>query len=719
MVNAIAVTYRGGVYTTADLSGTPTWAAGNNTGLLSTLIYQATICNDKTIYALPLDTDGVTILGVCKQTNGGNWDTILTIADIVTLLGVGYADPTIIAVDADEDNSDYVAVMVWKKESFTNRSGYMLYSVTGGASWSTSVVFSDVANAGYMGNVQIGGGLAFCSYRVGKNRFMSNTFPPVGAWTLDLEPANLSAYWALCVQFDNILYWQYAYDNSAGEPAFFHKDLPSGSVTLSSIGATASGGWPAIARLSDLDVVVISDKIYSSTDKLATLTLVSEPTPETDMVFKYPLSDELVFARWKNTESGACLWYSDNDGATLTDITGAIPEDADGLTLNGFKAFAGTVYVRNVEFSDVTEIAGEPLPNSQGAWDVDAHESYHASDLSDGTTTKHHLPAATLSGGLAISQGNGTWVGKAISGDGTLTSAGVLDVTHADEADHATEADHADEATDSDQFGGIALADFGFLDLNDTPVTYAGQGGKVVSVRADETALEFTVSGSGGSGGDTNITFQSRFWTADGPLAVAEEVGGVHRCLANLAISQVSFYLFGTGSSGSTIIDVDVSVDGGATWSSLFTTPALRPQIAAGASDKRASSVPDVVRVYYGSLLRVNLDQVATGARGLSVQLDGEVVVMQLYQYTVALVVANTEYSQALPAGVRAYGFQARTNVEIRWAKEAGKVGTPTESYGTVKAGHGEKMENLVGAAVTLYFASSTAGTVVEVQAWA
>lgn len=273
------------------------------------------------------------------------------------------------------------------------------------------------------------------------------------------------------------------------------------------------------------------------------------------------------------------------------------------------------------------------------------------------------------------------------------------------------------DVSDHDHSGTGQGGTVDFISLGDVD-SYVGNEGKFSYAKVGG-GVGWAVPGGGGGSGSVNITFQGMFWTADGPLAVADEVGGVHRCLVNLAISQVSFYLFGTGSSGSTIIDADVSVDGGATWSSLFTTPALRPEITAGASDKRATSVPDVTRVYSGSLLRVNVDQVAAGARGLSVQIDGEVVVMQLYQYTVTLVVANTEYSQALPAGVRAYGFQARTNVEIRWAKEAGKVGTPTEPYGTVKPGHGEKMENLVGAAVTLYFASATAGTVVEVQAWA
>lgn len=87
--------------------------------------------------------------------------------------------------------------------------------------------------------------------------------------------------------------------------------------------------------------------------------------------------------------------------------------------------------------------------------------------------------------------------------------------------------------------------------------------------------------------------------------------------------------------------------------------------------------------------------------------------------YAITLTSADTEYSQALPAGLRALSFKARTSVAIRWAFATGKVATPTDPYETLAAGQTYFKEGIVGAAVTLYLASSTAGTVVEVEAWA
>lgn len=156
-----------------------------------------------------------------------------------------------------------------------------------------------------------------------------------------------------------------------------------------------------------------------------------------------------------------------------------------------------------------------------------------------------------------------------------------------------------------------------FTSLGDTPATYTGQGGKVVSVKSDETGLEFTTGGGGGGGGDVNITFQSQRWTVDGPLAVANEVGGVWRVPYDLSIYEVSIYLYNTGTAGSTIADFDVSSDGGVTWTTLFTTTGNRPAIAGGATDKRTTGIPDVTTLSAGDLVRMNIEQIGTGARGI------------------------------------------------------------------------------------------------------
>jgi hypothetical protein len=82
--------------------------------------------------------------------------------------------------------------------------------------------------------------------------------------------------------------------------------------------------------------------------------------------------------------------------------------------------------------------------------------------------------------------------------------------------------------------------------------------------------------------------------------------------------------------------------------------------------------------------------------------------------FNVTLTNADTEYSQTL-TDCKMVEFQARTSVDIRFAFVTGKVATPTAPYMTLKAGQWYYYE---GKPTTLYLASSTGGTVVEVLQW-
>lgn len=77
----------------------------------------------------------------------------------------------------------------------------------------------------------------------------------------------------------------------------------------------------------------------------------------------------------------------------------------------------------------------------------------------------------------------------------------------------------------------------------------------------------------------------------------------------------------------------------------------------------------------------------------------------------VTLTLANTEYSASISAG--AFEFRARTAVAVRFAFATGKVAGSTDPYATLNAGECFYAEGV--ADCTLYLASSSAGTVVEV----
>lgn len=86
----------------------------------------------------------------------------------------------------------------------------------------------------------------------------------------------------------------------------------------------------------------------------------------------------------------------------------------------------------------------------------------------------------------------------------------------------------------------------------------------------------------------------------------------------------------------------------------------------------------------------------------------------------ITLTIADTEYSLAIPAHTTRILIQARTAAAIRTAWETGKVAGSVAPYMTVKQNTSYTNNPLdTAASLTLYLASSTAGTVVEVETWA
>lgn len=86
--------------------------------------------------------------------------------------------------------------------------------------------------------------------------------------------------------------------------------------------------------------------------------------------------------------------------------------------------------------------------------------------------------------------------------------------------------------------------------------------------------------------------------------------------------------------------------------------------------------------------------------------------------YNVTMTNANTEYSQALPASCKKFLIHTRAGEAFRLAFATGKVATPTEPYFSITPSDAYSEDLVLGAAITLYFASATAGAVAEIIAW-
>jgi len=117
------------------------------------------------------------------------------------------------------------------------------------------------------------------------------------------------------------------------------------------------------------------------------------------------------------------------------------------------------------------------------------------------------------------------------------------------------------------------------------------------------------------------------------------------------------------------------------------------------------------------SIISVKIDQTTPGTTN---KVWADPVTATPVTYNVTLTVADTEYSQAMPANCRAFEFQARTDVAIRWQVVAGKVAASVAPYDTLKAGDYYYSYDLNQGASpsTLYFGSAIAGTVVEIKSW-
>jgi hypothetical protein len=90
------------------------------------------------------------------------------------------------------------------------------------------------------------------------------------------------------------------------------------------------------------------------------------------------------------------------------------------------------------------------------------------------------------------------------------------------------------------------------------------------------------------------------------------------------------------------------------------------------------------------------------------------------YVYNVVCTVADTEYSQVLPAATKMLSVHMRDDgAGYRLAWVTGKVATPTAPYiNILTGGYYSETALLLGATPTLYFATSSAGKYIEIIAW-
>lgn len=89
--------------------------------------------------------------------------------------------------------------------------------------------------------------------------------------------------------------------------------------------------------------------------------------------------------------------------------------------------------------------------------------------------------------------------------------------------------------------------------------------------------------------------------------------------------------------------------------------------------------------------------------------------------FNILMTNADTEYSQALPAGCKAFSVSVQdgdVTKNYRLAYVPGKVAMPTRPYKKYNCGVEYSNENIYLDATTLYFACSEAGKAMQIEAW-
>ena len=88
-------------------------------------------------------------------------------------------------------------------------------------------------------------------------------------------------------------------------------------------------------------------------------------------------------------------------------------------------------------------------------------------------------------------------------------------------------------------------------------------------------------------------------------------------------------------------------------------------------------------------------------------------------EYNITLTLADTEYSQALPANTKKIEFWSRGKYAFRHAFTAGKVASLVSPYLTAFANSNYESPGMADlTSKTIYFATDTAGDVIEMRVW-
>jgi len=274
------------------------------------------------------------------------------------------------------------------------------------------------------------------------------------------------------------------------------------------------------------------------------------------------------------------------------------------VTAGSSPNFDGTNFTGVAVDPDYSDVSG-----NDAATDVTAAELEELTDASETALHSHAITAdySDISGNDAGTDISAAELEELSDGSETTLHS------------HAGGGDVVDDLTP--QLGGDLDLNGHGIDFPTTPnITDVLDEDDMASDSATKLATQQSIkkyvddnAGGGGSGVSVGGAFAAE-WKIDGVMAVAVEVGGAFIVPDDSTITAVLVNAKDPGSAGSTILDVNIN------GTTAYTTQGNRPTLAYDdADDTIVATDPDDVDVVTGDILTIDIDQVATGASGLSV----------------------------------------------------------------------------------------------------
>ena len=120
--------------------------------------------------------------------------------------------------------------------------------------------------------------------------------------------------------------------------------------------------------------------------------------------------------------------------------------------------------------------------------------------------------------------------------------------------------------------------------------------------------------GGGGGGGSSLSTRIQHTWCANGPYRVGTNVDGGWAVPTAMQITSVKLFRERPGTSGTTIIDLNVKPAGSDTFTSLYSTQSNRPTISYADTDLEIDcALPDTVALVPDDVVIPDTDQIEGG----------------------------------------------------------------------------------------------------------